>query len=127
VLPAAPLDWLRSMVIPSDAARHAARLQAPEDGAEDGIVAGFDGTPAGLVTLGAAAVGAAAVGAAAVGADVGTAGAPVAAGGSPPPAGWLALEEPHAASTDDTATAAPTSSAALENANDDLNNDVDMG
>ena len=47
--------------------------------------------------------------------------------GCPPSAGWLALGEAQATSTDDAATATPASSAALGNVNDALKNDLDMG
>jgi hypothetical protein len=121
------------MVIASDPDRHAARTAPPpEAGADDGTVTGFDGMPAGVVVFGVVAPGAeppgvVAAGAVAAGAEVGTAGCPVAAGGSPPPAGWLGLGEPQATSANDAATAAPASSAALGDANDDLGNDLDMG
>jgi hypothetical protein len=125
------------MVIASDPDRHAARTAPPAAGADDGTVTGFDGTPAGVVVFGAVAPGAVVIGvvapgvvapgAVAAGAEVGTAGCPVAAGGSPPPAGWLGLGEPQATSTNDAATAAPASSAALGDANDGLGKDLDMG
>jgi hypothetical protein len=127
------LAWLRSMVIASDADRHAAGpAPLPEegfdDGAEDGTVAGGDGTVAG--EDGAAdgvLAGVVALGAVAAGADVGAAGCPVVAIGCAPSAGWLALGEAQATSTDDAATTAPASNAALGNVNDALENDLDMG
>jgi hypothetical protein len=120
------------MVISSDADRHAAR-PAPPPGAEDGTVTGEDGALAGLVALGAGAAGAdvGAAGCPVVGAAgggfVGAAGCAVVVGGSPPPAGWLVLGEAQATRTDDTATAAPASSAALGNVNDGLKNALGMG
>jgi hypothetical protein len=66
-------------------------------------------------------------GVAAAGADVGAVGCPVVAVGWPPSAGWLALGEPQATSASDAATAAPASSAALDDRNGDVENDLDMG
>jgi hypothetical protein len=123
------------MVITSDAERHAARPGLPpaggaddgtDDGADDGSVAGGDGA-AGAVLPGAVALGAVALGAVTAGADVGLAGAPVAVVGCPASAGWLALGEPQATSSDDAAIAAPASSAALGNVNAVLRNDLGMG
>jgi hypothetical protein len=124
------LAWLRSIVIASDAARHAVGAaplpeeglgDGAEDGAEDGTVAGADGAADGALP------GVVALGAVAAGADVGVAVCPVVDVGCAPSAGWLALGEAQATSTDDAATAAPASRAALGNVNGALRNDLDMG
>src|ERR1700722_12706182 len=105
---------MRSMVITSDDDRHAARpgTVAGEDGALPGVDA------AGVVAAGVVAAGAVTAGVVAAGADVGAAGCPVDAVGWPASAGWLTLGEAQATSTDEAATAAPASNAALGNVTD---------
>jgi hypothetical protein len=121
------------MLIASDAARHAARpAPLPEEGFDDGAEDGADGAEDGTVTgadgaADGALAGVVALGAVAAGADVGLAVCPVVAVGCAPSAGWLALGAAQATSTDDAATAAPASRAALGNVNDALRNDFDMG